>query len=208
MFDFNAESGSIRVYGVIGPYEDGIDEVDFMRAFDDLGGDDVTIHLQSEGGSVTSGLSIYNQIQNYPGKVTVKIDALAASIASVFPMAADRVIANPTSTVMVHDPWAAAIGNAADFRSTADVLDKLADDIAGTYAERTGKASAYWRDVMAREVYFSASQAKAEGLVDEIAGKASGTTRKAAAAATMSPAMAKLKTKVAAQRLKLRRMNG
>ena len=83
MFDYDVNKGTIRAYGVIGPFEDGISETDFMQALDAFGGDDIALHLQSEGGSVTSGLSIYNQIANYSGKITVIIDALAASIASV-----------------------------------------------------------------------------------------------------------------------------
>ena len=91
MFDFNIETGQIRAYGVIGNFMDGISPADFMDAFDQMDGQDVTIQLQSEGGDIISGLTIMNQIRDYAGKVSVVIDALAGSIATVFPMAADRV---------------------------------------------------------------------------------------------------------------------
>lgn len=201
MFDYSTDKGTIRAYGVIGPYEDGISETDFMRAFDAFGGDDVTIHVNSEGGSVTSGLSIYNQISNYPGKVTVVVDAMAYSIASVFPMAAARIVGNRSSRMMIHNPWAAAIGDAATFRQTAEVLDALADDIAQTYAERTGKVAAYWLDVMAAETYFSSAEAMDAGLLDAVIGEE--TTRPATrrVAAMVSPAFS---TKAKAAQLRLR----
>lgn len=210
MFDFSTERGTIRAYGVIGDYEDGISELDFMDAFDALGGDDVTIHLQSEGGSVTSGLSIFNQIEAYPGRVEVRIDALAASIASVFPMAADRVVANQNSLMMIHDPWTVAIGNAAEFRGLAEVLDTLADGIADAYASRTGKASAFWRDIMRKEQYFNATQALEIGLVDAIAenGTEKAPAAKAAPIAQVSPSFAAHAGKCAAHRLKVRRYCG
>lgn len=207
MFDYSTQDGTIRAYGVIGDYEDGISELDFMDAFDALGGDDVTIHLQSEGGSVTSGLSIYNQIEAYPGRVQVQIDAIAASIASVFPMAADRVVANRNSIIMIHDPWTVAVGNAAEFRGLADVLDTLADGIADSYAQRTGRANAYWRDVMRKEQYFNAEQALELGLVDAIAesGQETAAAARREPVATVSPSFAALRGKVAAHRLKVRR---
>ena len=207
MFDFSAENGTIRAYGPIGAYEGGIEETDFMEAFDNIGGDDVTIHLNSPGGSVDSGQSIYNQIQNYPGKVTVQVDSIAHSIASYFPMAADEVVINSNAQMLVHDPWAVAMGNAREFRGVAELLDVLGAVVADGYAERTGKSRDYWLSVMAEETIFTADQAVDVGLADRINKARSRNTNQqnAAAIATISPAMPKLKTKVAVQRLKLRR---
>ena len=203
MFDFNTETGKIRSYGVIGPFEDTISELDFMEAFDQMGGRDVEIHLQSKGGEVASGLSIHNQIRSYPGKVTVVVDSIAASIASVFPMAADKIVANKNAQIMVHDPWTVAMGNAMEFRGLADALDVFSDIIATAYADRTGKPTGYWRDVMAKEVYFSAEQAKREGLIDAVVGVGS-APKAEKAVAVVAPGFARIKTLVAAQKLRLR----
>ena len=166
MFDYNAETGSIRMYGVIG---DEITDTDLMNALDDMGGRDVTINLQSEGGSVIDGLSMANQIAAYPGKVTVAIDSLAASIATVFPMRADYVTANANATVMIHRAWAFAAGNAKELRMTAGVLDKLDQTIAGMYAEKAGtKSTLEFSEMMDKETYFTADEAMAIGLVDEV----------------------------------------
>lgn len=200
MFDFDTESGAIRAYGSIGPYEDGIDEGHFMEAFDAMGGRDIHITVKSPGGSVDSGQSIYNQIENYPGKSTVHVDASAYSIASYFPMAADKVTIAENSLMMVHDPWAVAMGNSKDFRGVAELLDVMAAVIADGYAKKTGRDAAYWRGIMGQDTYFTAQEALDVGLVDEIAGKAKATPRKAAAAA-VSPAFA---AKQIAAKLRLR----
>lgn len=186
MFSFNKETGLIRAYGIIGDYEGGISETDFMEALDAMGGRDVVVQLQSDGGSVTAGLSIYNQIENYPGKVIVAIDAMAASIASVIPMAADRITANRNSTIMIHDAWTIALGNAKEFAQLAEVLNMLSDGIADAYADRTGKDREYWRDIMRAEKYYNAQDALAEGLIDEIIG--SGAKAQAKPVAVIDPA--------------------
>ena len=210
MFDYNAETGTIRAYGVIGPYEDGIDEADFMQAFDEIGGGDVTIVLKSPGGSVDSGQSIYNQIQNYPGHVTVHVDAAAHSIASYFPMAADDVTVSENAVMMVHDPWTVAMGNSREMRGVAEVLDVLADVIAQGYAEKSGRHVSYWRQIMEKDTYFNASEALEVGLVDGIA-KSVTKPRRAAAETTLAPVAtlpAAFATKQIAARLRLRTKNG
>lgn len=171
MFDYDLENGTIRAYGEVGWPDEGFTEMDFMRAFDAFGGDDVRISINSPGGDVSPGLSILNQIQDYPGEVTVEIDAMAASIASVFPMAADKIVAHKTSRLMVHNPWTIVMGEAMDFRHTADVLDSLAEDIADTYSERTGRNQRFWLDQMAATTYYKAQEAKDVGLIDEILGE-------------------------------------
>ena len=172
MFNWSKEKKRIRAYGEVGYPGEGFTHQDFMEALDDIGGDDITIELQSVGGDVYSGLSIKNQIADYPGHVTVKIDAMAASIASVFPLAADRIIAAPGSTLMVHNPWTIVMGDAGELREVADVLDKLGGSIAEIYAERTGRKKDFWIKRMAATTYYNVEEALADGLIDEIAGGA------------------------------------
>ena len=213
MFDFNTDTGIIRAYGVIGDFVDGISETDFMEALDAMGGRDVTIHLNSEGGVVSSGLSIHNQLQFYDGKVTVEVDAQAASIASVLMLGADEINASANATVMVHRVWAVATGNAADFRSTAEIMEKLDMDVAGVYAQRTGKSDRYWFDKMSRNggdgTYMAAQEALEEGLIDGIrAGKKSKkkaqAAEKMAPVAMIAPAFSALQNTLARQKMVMR----
>jgi ATP-dependent protease ClpP protease subunit len=165
MFDVSKSQGRIRAYGDVGA---DFDQESFMRAFDELAGDDVEIMIQSRGGDVQSGISIYNQIADYPGNVTAVIDAEAGSIATIFPLSSDRIEAYPQSKLFIHNPWTIAMGDARDFRHTAEILDMLAADLAGIYAERTGSKPEYWLGIMDGETFFSADEAIEAGLVDAI----------------------------------------
>ncbi|MCP4165275.1 MAG: Clp protease ClpP [Chloroflexi bacterium] len=208
MFEAIAGRSLIRAYGEVGFAEGGFTAEQFMGGLDEMGGDDITIRLQSEGGDIFTGMSIYNQILDYPGQVTVEIDSLSASIASVLMMAADQRIANANSRVMIHNPWTVAAGEASDFRGTADILDKFAADIADTYAEHTGKSSAFWRDVMDRSEYFSAEEAKGLGLVDKVAGRSTKAAAKAEPLVAMRPAYASYKASQQSRRLRIKRLTG
>src|SRR5690606_8034659 len=99
--------------------------------------------------------------------VTVIVDSLAASIASVIAMAGDRVVMAKNATMMIHDGHGLSIGNAADMREMADLLDKVSDNIASVYAERAGGDVAEWRERMRAETWYSADEAVSAGLADE-----------------------------------------
>ena len=177
MFDFNVETGQIRMYGIISPYghdddyPGDISATDLMEAFDAMGGRDVNIILKSEGGEISTGLSMHNQIEAYGGKVTVEIDAQAASIASFFPMAADKVLMRRMSEIFIHDPWSIAMGNAREFRGVADYLDGLGMIIADGYAQKAGGTAQEWFDLMAETKQFNAQEAVDAGLADGIVGQ-------------------------------------
>ena len=118
----NPESGSITMRGGIGDFDGHISADDFLDALAPHAGGDVTIHLDSPGGSVTDGLSIYNALMGYDGKVTVHVDTLSASIASVMMCAADHVIVNSNAKVMIHRAWSVAMGDCREFRQLADIF--------------------------------------------------------------------------------------
>jgi len=206
MFEAITERSLIRAYGEVGFPDSGFTAEQFIAGLDAMGGDDITIRLQSEGGDIFSGMSIYNQILDYPGHVTVEIDSLSASIASVFMMGADTIVASANSRVMVHNPWTIAAGEASDFRGTADILDKFAADIADTYAEHTGKSSSFWRQVMDRSEYFSAAEALEVGLVDRVSGRSTKAAAKAEPLVAMLPAYAAYKASQQSRRLKVQRL--
>ena len=172
MFEYDVERGTIDARGVVDlPGGEGFSSDDMLAALTAMNGRDVVMLLKSEGGLVTEGLSIHGMIERYPGKVTVEVDTLAASIATVMIMAADEIVMRRKARLMIHDPWLAAMGNASAFRNLADNLDALALDIAEVYAERSGKESARWLQAMRDETWYTASEAVDAGLADRVAGR-------------------------------------
>ena len=132
-FENSPEEKTITMRGGIGDFDNHISADDFIEALNQHEGD-VTIHLDSPGGSVTDGLAIYNAIVNYAGVTTVHIDTLCASIATVVACAADKVVINSNGKYMIHRAWTVAMGNCSDFRSMAEIMEMMDMDIAETYA--------------------------------------------------------------------------
>lgn len=167
-FENNVENGTITFRGGVGDFEGSISADAFRDALNAHSGD-VTIHLDSAGGSVTDGLSIHNAILAYEGTVNVHIDTLCASIATVIACAASgKVSMNSNGKYMIHRAWTAAMGNCRDFRSMADIMEMMDKDIAETYASRAGGDLEGWLALMDKETWFDAEKALEAGLIDEI----------------------------------------
>lgn len=166
-FENSPEKKTITMRGGIGEFDNHISADDFIEALNQHEGD-VTIHLDSPGGSVTDGLAIYNAIVNYAGVTTVHIDTLCASIATVIACGADRVLANSNSKYMIHRAWTVAMGNCSDFRSMAEIMEMMDMDIAETYAMKAGGSVEDWLNKMDKETWYDAEAALEAGLVDEI----------------------------------------
>lgn len=133
----------------------------------------LTVRVNSPGGDVWDGMSIFNMLATYSAPTTVIVEGLAASVASVIAMAGDTVKAAELSQLMIHDSWTYGVGNEQSFRELADVLAKIDGQIAETYAKRAGKPVEYFRDLQDKDTYLTAAEAKDIGLVDEVI-----TTRK------------------------------
>jgi ATP-dependent Clp endopeptidase proteolytic subunit ClpP len=133
--------------------------------------EELDVHINSPGGDIFDGLAIYQALKDHKANVTVRIDGLAASIASVIAMAGDKVVMAPKSSLMIHDGWTMAVGSAKDMRKTADLLDKQSDIIASVYADKTGQPAEFWREIMADDAWYNAEEALAAGLIDEIEGQ-------------------------------------
>jgi ATP-dependent Clp endopeptidase proteolytic subunit ClpP len=163
------ETPEVYIYDEIGYWGDNAKE--FANALAKIDSAEMVVHLNSPGGDIFDGLAIYQSLKNHKASVTVVVDGLAASIASVIAMAADRLVMAPKATMMIHDGWSMTVGNAADMRKMADLLDKQSEIIASVYAERSGQPADFWRDRMRDETWYNADEALAAGLVDEVEGK-------------------------------------
>lgn len=164
-----AGPSEVFIYDEVGGF--GVSASDFLAEMRDLKGE-IALHLNSPGGDVFDGLTIYQALKARSEPTTVHVDGLAASIASVIAMGADKVVMAPKATMMIHDGWSAAVGNAADMRKLADLLDRTSANIASVYADKAGQTTEFWRERMQAETWYSADEALEAGLVDEIEGKA------------------------------------
>ena len=164
----------VFIYDEIGYF--GHSAKDFSDSLATIDSDELTVHLNSPGGDIFDGLAIYQSLKNHSAKVNIVVDGLAASIASVIAMAADNLVMAPKATMMIHDGWSMSMGNAGEMRKMADLLDKQSDIIASVYADRTGQPADFWRDRMKDETWYSADEALAAGLIDEVEGQAKKVT--------------------------------
>jgi len=163
------QTPEIFIYDEIGYFGDSAKG--FANALKELDSDTLTVHINSPGGDIFDGLAIYQALKDHKARVTVKVDGLAASIASVICMAADELIMAPKATMMIHDGWAMSVGNASEMRKMADLLDKQSEIIASVYADRSGQPTDFWRNRMRDETWYNAEEALAAGLVDQIEGQ-------------------------------------
>ena len=106
------------------------------------GSGDIEVWLDSPGGDVMAATQIYNMLKTYNGKVTVKIDSLAASAASVIAMAGDEVLMSPLSLLMLHNPITIAAGNTDDMQKAIDMLDEVKESIINAYEMKSGLSRA------------------------------------------------------------------
>lgn len=133
---------------------------------------DVNVYINSYGGSVSEGVAIYNQLRRHAGTVTAYIDGFACSIASVIPMAADKVVMSDVSAMMIHNPWTFAAGNAEDMRRCADSLDTILDGcIIPAYMNKVKDkiTEEELREMLNAEKWLTPAKCLECGLVDEVA---------------------------------------
>jgi ATP-dependent protease ClpP protease subunit len=155
----------VMVYDEIGWF--GVTAQDFINDLKGVSGP-VDLHLNSPGGDVFDGIAIFQFLAGR-GDVTTYVDGLAASIASVIAMAGTEIVMGRNSSMMIHDGWGMVIGNAADMRDQADLLDRVSDNIASVYAERSGKPADEWRKLMLAESWFFGQEAVDAGLATRLA---------------------------------------
>jgi ATP-dependent protease ClpP protease subunit len=152
---------ALTLYGVVG---EDFDDKQVRDALDEHGAGDVTVNLNSGGGIAMMGLAIYNLLKSHGGKITVYIDAMAASAASLIAMAGDTIIMREGALMMIHDPSAMAAGTSRDLRANADALDMISEQACNIYAKRTGLDPKKVADMMMSETWMDADQAVSLGF--------------------------------------------
>jgi len=129
---------------------------------------DLTVWLNSPGGDVFAASQIYTMLRNHKGKVTVKIDGIAASAASVVAMAGDETLIAPTGMLMIHNPSTVAFGNKEAMQKAIELLDEVKESIINAYEEKSGLSRSKIARMMDEETWLNAKKALSLGLVDGI----------------------------------------
>ena len=134
----------------------------------DSGKGPITVWINSPGGDVWAAAQIYNMLLSYVGKVTVKIDGLAASAASVIAMAGDEVLVSPVSMLMIHNPSTMAMGDKDDLAQAISMLDSVKDSILNAYVKKTGLSKNKLSKLMDDETWMDANKAVELHFADRV----------------------------------------
>lgn len=166
-----ADCTEIMVYGPIGDfgYADDVIARDFLAALAKTAGGPVRVRVNSPGGNVFDGMSMYNALRAHPGPVTCQVDGIAASAASFLICAAESIVMGEASMLMIHNASTVAWGDKRAFAAEVAVLDKVDGQIAAIYASRSGKDASTFATLMDAETYLTAQEAINLGLATAIA---------------------------------------
>jgi ATP-dependent Clp protease protease subunit len=132
------------------------------------GSDDITVWINSPGGDCVAAAQIYNMLMDYKGNVTVKIDGIAASAASVIAMAGTKILMSPVSMLMIHNPMTIAFGDSGEMQKAIDMLGSVKDSIINAYEIKTRLSRAKLSHLMDAETWMDANKAVELGFADEI----------------------------------------
>lgn len=146
------------------------DDVTPQLFMDELnaGSGDITVWINSPGGDCVAAAQIYNMLMDYKGNVTVKIDGIAASAASVIAMAGTKVLMSPVSMMMIHNPMTVAFGDSAEMQKAIEMLASVKDSIINAYEIKTGLSRTKLSHLMDAETWMDANKAVELGFADEI----------------------------------------
>ncbi len=174
----NDGTATIHLYDEVGAFGSGSKE--FLADLGKLDGQHIHLRINSPGGSVVEGTAIYNALRRHKGGLTVHIDALAASMASVIAMSGSPVYIADNALLMIHNPWTVSMGDSDQLRKEADLLDKLKSTLVNAYVRKTGMDQNQIAEMMDAETWLDAVEAVALGFADAI-------EEGVAAAATATP---------------------
>lgn len=157
----------LLVYGEIAEWY-GVDSKDFAFQLQQVTTDELHVRINSYGGEVFTASAIYSMLKRHKAKVTVFIDGIAASAASVIAMAGDTIVMPANAMLMIHNPLTWTQGNANELRETAELLDKVRDTLVATYRNKTGLDDATIIKLLDEETYLTAQEALEYGFIDVI----------------------------------------
>ena len=167
-----AQENEILIYGPISDFAWWGDEVtakSIMDKLDELDdAKEISVRINSPGGLVFEGITIYNALLRHKAKINIHIDGLAASAASLIAMAGDKISMAENSTIMIHEPWTIVLGAADDLIHEAEVLEKITKGMIKNYSARTGLTESKITEMLKAETWFTAEEAKENGFADEI----------------------------------------
>lgn len=160
----------LELYGTIAEVSWFDDDVTPQMFRDELlaGNGPVTVWINSPGGDCIAASQIYSMLMDYEGEVTVKIDGIAASAASVIAMAGTKVLMVPTALIMIHNPMTGAFGNHADMEKAIEMLDEVKESIINAYEIKTGLSRSKLSHLMDAETWMNANKAVELGFADDI----------------------------------------
>ena len=138
------------------------------------GSGNITVWINSPGGDCVAAAQIYNMLMDYHDDVTVKIDGIAASAASVIAMAGTKVLMSPTALMMIHNPLTVAIGDSEEMQKAIDMLSEVKESIINAYEIKTGLSRAKLSHLMDAETWMNANKAVELGFADDLLFKADG----------------------------------
>ena len=150
---------------------------------------DITVWINSPGGDCFAAAQIFNMLREYPHKVTVKIDSLAASAATVVAMAGDEVLMSPVASFMIHDPSTIACGNKQEMEKAINVLTEIKESIINAYELRTHLPRNKLAKLMEDETWLNANKAIEYGFVDGLLERAAVDFGQPVMAAEFTPMM-------------------
>lgn len=187
------KKSEVSIFGEIGDW--GVSAADFASQLSAIPEDHaITVRINSQGGSVTEGYAIYNALKRR-ANVTTVVEGLAASMASVIMLAGSKIQANANSLIVIHNPLLmGATGNAEELRKLAADIEKIGMQITGIYVAATGKSEADVKAAMDAETMFTAEEAKAWGLVQEVIQDSEADGPKN----TIAPMLVKMKAQISA----------
>ena len=161
---------ALELYGTIAEESWFDDDVTPQMFRDELfaGSGPVTVWLNSPGGDCVAASQIYSMLMDYKGDVTIKIDGIAASAASVIAMAGTKVLMAPTALMMIHNPITMAYGNHDDMQKAIEMLDEVKESIINAYEIKTNLSRAKLSHLMDTETWMNANKAIELGFADDI----------------------------------------
>lgn len=156
----------VLIYDEIGAW--GVDAKSFATDFRAITAGTINVRLNTPGGSVFDGTAIHNAIKSHPAQVVMHVEGVAASAGSFIMLAGDEIRMADNAYVMIHNSSGGVGGGAKEMRGYAELLDKIDGNIAMMYSAKTGKGADHYRELMDAETWFTAEEAKSEGLVDTV----------------------------------------